>query len=418
MTIEEKRYVLKNSQDILKSVDSFCSYYHLIKKYIDLREIKSSLDRGAFARPQFMLSREIYSFLGQKRNKLSYAYGPEIGDITMREKICKVENFKHKTSYLPENIAIVAGAWSGVELVIEELADLRKGRTKDFTIAVVGPTHYQMFHRAINMLGVNVVGFDFVKPSLGSTPKTKDEIDDILKINPNAVFITNPNNPNGEYFPSMLLRYLIKRCKEKNIYVIIDEIQDFFVYDKSGLDYGKWVQSSNVIRIDSFSKKRGIAEYRVGWVIADKKILGDRLTGVIGRLSGLMGNAPRAANTAICKLLDLEEKRIKTGINYFKLVEKSLNKKEKYIIERLESMPGVEIFPRGACINLTVKIKYPKTDFELSKDLMDKGTLIMPCGGYGYATDDVIMRITFAERWKKLQHSMNALKSVLMVNKK
>ncbi|PIR91937.1 hypothetical protein COU01_04515 [Candidatus Falkowbacteria bacterium CG10_big_fil_rev_8_21_14_0_10_44_15] len=418
MASEEKRYILKNSQDILKSVGSFCNYYHLIKKYIDLREIKSSLDRGAFARPQFMLNREIYYFLGQKRDKLSYAYGPEIGDVTVREKICKVENLKHKTSYLPENIAIVAGAWSGVELVIEELADLRKGKTKDFTVAVIGPTHYQMFHRAINMLGVNVVGFDFVKPSMGSTPKTTDEIDDILKINPNAIFVTNPNNPNGEYFPSKLLKYLIEICQEKNIYVIIDEIQDFFISDKLGLNYSKWVQSPNVIRIDSFSKKRGIAEYRVGWVIADKKILGDRLTGVIGRLSGLMGNAPRAANTIICKLLDLEEKHIKTGIDYFKPVETSLKKRENYIIERLKSMPGVEILPRGACINLTVKIKYPKTDFELSSDLMNNGTLIMPCGGYGYAAADVIMRITFAERWKKLQHSMNALKSVLISSQK
>jgi len=410
---KEKRYVVKNFADILKSVDSFCNYYHLIKKYIDQKKIKSSLDRGAFARPQFILNHELYSLLGHKRDKLSYAYGPEIGDITVRDKICNLENLKYNTSYLPENIAIVAGAWSGVELVVEELAELKKGKTKNIIVAVIGPTHYQMFHRAINILGVNVVGFDFIKPFEGSTPINTGEIDDVLKINPNVVFITNPNNPNGEYFPSDLLKYLIDKCYAKGIYVVIDEIQDFFVSGKFGLNYDKWIQLPNVIRIDSFSKRRGIAEYRVGWVIADKKILGDRLKGVIGRLSGLMGNAPRAANTLICKLLDLEESRVKTGVNYFTSAEVSLTRRENYLIKRLKTMPSVEIFPRQACINLTVKIKIPKTDFEFAKDLMDKGTLIMPCGGYGYSPKDVVMRITFAERWSKLKHSMDALKLVL-----
>lgn len=409
----EKRYVVRNSADILKAVDAFCSYYHLIKEYIDARKIKSSLDRGAFARPQFILSPELYALLGNKRNSHSYAYGPEIGDRFVRERICEVENMKYQTSYTRDNVAMVAGAWSGVEFVIEEIANLRRGKTKRTTIAVIGPNHYQMFHRAINMLGVNVIGFDFTRPFQGSMPQTVTEIREILVTKPTAVFISNPNNPNGEYFPPELLKKMISLCRRQNIYVIIDEIQDFLSSYKKGLGYGNWIQSSNVIRVDSFSKKRGFAEYRVGWVIADKKILGDRLTGVVGRMSGLMGNAPRAANTAIIRLLELEIEKMRNGKSHFKKIEQSLYKREAYIIARLKSMPGVEIFPREACISLVVKIQTSKTDLELSKELMEEGTLIMPCGGYGYNQRDVIMRITFAERWSKLRHSMDALKRVL-----
>ena len=413
MITKKKRYVVKSSADVLKSVDSFCNYYRLIKEYIEKGKIRSSLDRGAFALPQFILKGKFLSLLGSGRNSMSYAYGPEMGDIHIRTKIIDLENARYQTSYSPDHVAVVPGAWSGVEFVIEELVNLKKGKTRPMTLAVIGPTHYQMFHRAINVYGVNVVGYDFIFPGEGSTPRTKQEIDEILASRPSAVFLANPNNPNGEYFPPEILRYLIQTAQKRKIYVIVDEIQDFLSAKDKGLRYGKWIQSANVIRVDSFSKKRGISEYRIGWVIAPKEILGDRLCGVIGRMSGLMGNAPRAANTAIAAILDADLQRVYTGKNAFGPVERSLRKREDAIHKRLAKMHGVEILPREACINITIKVRAPYTDMQLAKKLMDEGTLIMPCAGYGYDPKDGVMRITFAERWKKIDHSMSALSRVL-----
>lgn len=183
-----------------------------------------------------------------------------------------------------------------------------------------------------------------------------------------------------------------------------------------GLQYGAWIQSPYVIRIDSYSKKRGLAEYRIGWVIADSTILGNRTGGVIGRLSGLMGNAPRAANTALNYLLDLEVQRINTNKDPLDPVWKSLLGREKYIKNYLKKIPGITILPSEACLNITVQIKNKKTDLELSRQLMQNGTLIMPCSGYGYKPEDTVMRVTFAERWHKIDHSLAALKKVLQAS--
>lgn len=220
--MEQERFYRINSNDVLQSVQAFCNYYHLIRKYIDAGAIKSSLDRGAFARPQQVLNRSQYALLGAQRNSHSYAYGPEAGDHLLREKICVAENLKYGTKYNLHNIAIVAGAWSGVELVIEELANLSGGKTNKTKIAVLGPTHYQLFHRAINMLGVEIVGFNFTKPGQGSMPKDDSELMAIINENPTAIFITNPNNPNAEYFPPQLLKKLITLCTQRKIYIIID----------------------------------------------------------------------------------------------------------------------------------------------------------------------------------------------------
>lgn len=413
MEKEEKRYVVRNSNDILKSVDSFCHYYKLIHHYIDLGVIKSSVDRGAFARPKHALNRDVLALLGAKRSRSSYAYGPEAGDYAVREEIAVLQNLKYGTSFSVDNIAMVAGAWSGVELIVEELACLRKGHVKDITIAVIGPTHYQMFHRAINMLGVSVIGFDFIKPGMGSVPMYDKEVLEILSFKPDAIFIANPNNPNGEYFPSQLLRNMIEICERKDIYVIIDEIQDFLPIDSSkGLNYGKWIQSKNVIRIDSFSKKRGLAEYRVGWVIADRSILGDRTNGVIGRLSGFMGNAPRAANTAILKLLEYERVMVQGGQDSLDRVWKDLSRKRNFVLSQLRNMPNIDVMPHDACFNIAITVNSEKTDLQFSEDLMKNGTLVMACAGYGYDSNDTVLRITFAERMYKLKHAMRVLRKV------
>ncbi len=415
----KRRYIIRKSNEILHSVEYFCDYYAEIKKYIENKKIVSSVDRGAFALPQFYLNAELYSFLGKKRNSKSYAYGPEIGDKTIRTLIAEIENIKYGTKYVPANIALVAGAWSGVELVIEELCQLKRGKANKFTIVVIGPTHYQMFHRAINMLGVNVTAFDFIaSPESGTVPKKYQELKDIFLHKPNAIFITNPNNPHGEFFDHEILKKLIFEAERKGVYVIIDEIQDFLRVKNTGLKYGPWIYKKNVIRIDSFSKKRAIAEYRVGWVIASKEILGDRTSGVIGRLSGMMGNAPRAANTLVHKLLEIEKKDLLSSKNYFEKIDEALLKREKYIVNRINKIPQITILKREACINITIKVDIGLSDFELSQELMEKGVLMMPCSGYGYHPTDCIMRITFAERWNKIRIAIKALEDVCKENKK
>ena len=216
MYSNREKFYVRNTEDILKSVDSFCNYYHTIKKYINRNKIISSLDRGTFSHPKDILTNELLDLLGNKRDKNSYAYGIESGEELVRQKIYEVENLKYDTNYSLNDVAIVAGAWSGVELVIEELASLEKGMANKITVLTIGPTHYQLFHRSINKIGIKIVGFDFVNCQKDSVPKTFLDIKKgIEEVKPEVVFITNPNNPNGIYYDSKVVRALVEFCKIK-----------------------------------------------------------------------------------------------------------------------------------------------------------------------------------------------------------
>ena len=398
-------YCKRTSKDIVWAIQLFCEYHDKIHSYIEKGTIKSSVDRGAYVRPQDLHPDETMQLLGPKKNSHSNAYGPEAGDFTLREKITQLENKKHGTNYTLENISMMPGAWAALEFCIEEITSSSDNKK----VAVIGPTLYQMFYRPIAHLNLNVIAYDFVKPGKSHVPKSMKDLEDLFSEKPKIIVITNPNNPDGKYLNPDLLKKIIGRCEEEDIYLIIDEMQDT-LNKKSGLNYGPWIQKPNVVRVDSISKKYALAEYRVGWVMGDTKLLGDRLNGITSRMSSLMGNAPRAPNTAV---IDIMEKEL-AGSDFLKHKKEETEKKKEYVLGRLKKMKKIkQIIEPDACVNITVQVDYPKTDMQLAEELMKKGTLIMPASGYGYNTKDCFLRITFAERDEKLKHSMDALEEVI-----
>src|SRR3989338_7972200 len=127
-------------------------------------------------------------------------------------------------------------------------------------------------------------------------------------------------------------------------------------------------------------------------------------------MSGFMGNAPRAANTALIRLMELEREKP----NFLEAIEQELAAKERYVLERLKNISTVaEIYPRDACFNYAVRFNYSGTDMQLAEALMRNGTLFMPASGYGYKAENCVMRITFAERVEKLEQGMDRVTMIL-----
>jgi aspartate/methionine/tyrosine aminotransferase len=399
------KYYKRAPAGIINSIELFCKYHEVMHDYIEKGRIKSSLDRGAYVRPQDLLPKEIITLLGPEKNSHSNAYGPEAGDLALREKIVRLENKKRGTNYSTTNIAMMPGAWAALEFCIEEIM----ARSDNKKVAIVGPTLYQMFYRPIAHLNLDVIAYDFVKPGFSHVPESIGDLQDLFAEKPKVIVLTNPNNPDGKYIKSGLVKEIINRCEQENCFLIIDEMQDC-LNKKGGLDYGKWIQNPNVIRVDSVSKRYALAEYRVGWVLAEARLIGDRLNGITSRMSSIMGNAPRAPNTAIMNIFDKELH----APHFLKQKNEEIEKKKAYVLGRLEKMKNIKkIIEPDACVNITVQIAYPGTDMQLAEELMKNGTLIMPASGYGYNSEDCFLRITFAERLEKLEHALDTLEKVI-----
>ena len=91
-------------------------------------------------------------------------------------------------------------------------------------------------------------------------------LEDSIDINTKMVYICNPNNPTGIYYPSKKIIAFANRIKP---IIVVDESSIEFTDKKSVLDYGKLPKNMIVIR--SFSKAYGLANLRIGYMICSSE---------------------------------------------------------------------------------------------------------------------------------------------------
>lgn len=87
-----------------------------------------------------------------------------------------------------------------------------------------------------------------------------------------AVFLCNPNNPTGVCFSFEQMLSLAKRCKEHEAYLVIDEA--FYDFYKGYRSLVPFLQHyANVILLRSMTKMFAIPSLRLGYILADKRII-------------------------------------------------------------------------------------------------------------------------------------------------
>lgn len=106
-----------------------------------------------------------------------------------------------------------------------------------------------------------VINLDMIKKHISN--KTK------------GIILNYPNNPTGCVITNSALEEIIDYLNEKNIYVIYDHIYSDYQYNVGQLEeqYHVAHYSNNVIYINGFSKSMRVTGWRVGYVIAPKRII-------------------------------------------------------------------------------------------------------------------------------------------------
>ena len=88
------------------------------------------------------------------------------------------------------------------------------------------------------------------------------------------LILNNPNNPSGRIYTSEDLLHLSLECRRRGIYLLVDEAYSDFVLDDSFHSLAKLVPDLNgVIVVNSLSKNMGMSGWRIGYVIAEQKLL-------------------------------------------------------------------------------------------------------------------------------------------------
>jgi histidinol-phosphate aminotransferase len=100
-----------------------------------------------------------------------------------------------------------------------------------------------------------------------------DKLIDMLNDETSLVIIANPNNPIGDWVSNMKLRELFSKTQKMGIPVLVDEAYQEFVEKDNESCLTMGFKFSNVICCRTFSKAKGAAGIRVGYVVTNKPLI-------------------------------------------------------------------------------------------------------------------------------------------------
>ncbi|MDR0879362.1 MAG: pyridoxal phosphate-dependent aminotransferase [Clostridioides sp.] len=147
-----------------------------------------------------------------------------------------------------------------------------------------------------------------------------------------AIILSNPGNPTGRVYTKEELDVLAEVAKEKDLWIIADEVYREFVYD--GLKYTSCGQlkdvEDRVVIIDSVSKRYSACGARIGSIATKNK----GLTGEIMKLCQGRLCVPTLDQVGAAELY-------KTPVSYFKEVNEEYDKRRNILYDELMKVDGL-----------------------------------------------------------------------------
>ncbi|MDP2741390.1 MAG: aminotransferase class I/II-fold pyridoxal phosphate-dependent enzyme [bacterium] len=282
-----------------------------------------------------------------------------------------------------EEIIVTAGTTSAIFMTLFSLVN------SDDEVIIFSP-YFVAYVEIIKFVGGKVI---VVKTDENFQPDIKLLKKAITK-KTKAIIVNSPNNPTGAVYPKNIISEIVNVAREKNIFIISDEIYSSLIYEEVEFFSPAKIYSNTII-IDGFSKSKAVTGWRVGYVAGPKEII-DALEKVQQFTSVC---APSAFQYALIKATNTP-------------VEKSIiteyQKRRDFIYEDLKNNFSI-VKPEGAFYFF---IKTPIFSDIFAKRLLKKGVAVVPGVVFGKDFDNYI-RISYATSKEKLKKALSVIKKEL-----
>ncbi len=223
--------------------------------------------------------------------------------------------------------------------------------------------------------------------------------------NTKAIILNTPTNPSGKVFSKNEIYEICRIAKEKKIYLITDEIYEYFLYDdEEHISPGSFIEfEDTVITIGGYSKTFSITGWRIGYIVCNKNI--KEVIGFVHDLMYVCAPAPlQSGVTAGIKFLTDE---------FYLNLKTAYSKKREIICSALSKCGLNPIQPKGAYYVLA-NISHVKgrTSKEKAMEILNRTGVACVPGEAFYSTNkgEKIARFCFAKRDSILFEAAERLK--------
>lgn len=240
-----------------------------------------------------------------------------------------------------------------------------------------------------------------------------EEIEKKITPRTKGIIVCNPNNPTGYLYSKDELLKLRDIVLRHDLYLFSDEAYREFCYDGNEHFSAMNLEGAenNVILIDSVSKRYSECGIRIGALVTKNcSIVASALKFAQARLS-----PPGLGQIAA-------EASINTSPEYFREVNREYTARRNFMVEKLNSMPGVYCpMPKGAFYTV---VRLPVDDTDkfaqwLLEEFSYKNQTVMVAPGPGFYSDPSSgkneVRIAYVLKIDDLRNAMEVLAEALKV---
>lgn len=203
-----------------------------------------------------------------KLNTGDVKYTPTDGIPSLKKAIIRYTEENYDKVVAPENVIVCDGAKQCLFNIFFTILNPQD------EVILLAP-YWVSYPEIVKMCyGVPVI----VTPEDGGFHPRMEDILKAVSSYTKAITLNSPNNPSGVMFSEEFICELIEFCERKGIFVIMDDIYHKLVFDgkrsTSAYKYSKKdLESSNIIVVNGVSKLYGMTGFRIGWVIAQRKLV-------------------------------------------------------------------------------------------------------------------------------------------------
>ncbi|MFL7894379.1 MAG: pyridoxal phosphate-dependent aminotransferase [Anaerolineales bacterium] len=331
-----------------------------------------------------------------KLNSGDVKYTPTDGTPGLKKAIIKYTEENYDRVVDPENIIVTNGAKQSLFNVLFSLVDPQDE-------VIIPAPYWVSYPEMVKMAyGIPII----VTPKNGGFYPRMEDILEAVTSYTKAIIINSPNNPSGMIYPPDFIQEIVEYCESKGIYLILDDIYHRLVFDGLNAVPGYQftdhdIESTKVIVTNGVSKVYGMTGFRIGWVIANR------------RLVEVMTNVQAQMTSSPATILQSAAEGALNGIqSYVESLRLTIENNRNVVMQELRSFNGIRINkPQGTFYCLPDFRAYQEDSVKLADYLLKKA-LVVTVPGVEFGIEGHL-RISYSGTVKEITEGFARMKWAL-----
>ncbi|MEJ2303234.1 MAG: aminotransferase class I/II-fold pyridoxal phosphate-dependent enzyme [Anaerolineales bacterium] len=326
-------------------------------------------------------------------------YTPTDGIPSLKKAIIKYTEENYDRVVAPENIIVTTGAKQSIYNVLFSTVNPQD------EVIILAP-YWVSYPEMVKMVyGIPIA----VTPEDGSFYPRMEDIIEATSSYTKAIILNSPNNPSGVIYPEEFIAEIVEYCESKGIYLIMDDIYHKLVFDGKVAVPGyrftnKDIENTKVIVVNGVSKIYGMTGFRIGWVVANRRMV-EVMTNV---------QAQMTSNPSI--VLQAAAEGALTGMqSVVESLRLTIENNRNVIMQELKSFADIRVTrPEGTFYCLPDFRAYGNNSVDLSNFLLKKA-LVVTVPGKEFGIEGYL-RLSYAGTVKDITEGIARMKWALDPN--